>query len=62
MSAHELKLIPQPIADGWQAKCTCGWKSFSYFQDFDATDHFGTRDEVLAELQKQFNLHIETGV
>jgi hypothetical protein len=57
---HTLELIPQPIADGWQGKCSCGeWKSMSYFQDFDAPllDHFGSREEVIADLQKQFEQH-----
>jgi hypothetical protein len=56
---HKLELIPQPIADGWQAKCVCGWSAFSYFQDFDSPGHFGSKDEVLNCLRQGYRGHIK---
>ena len=31
LAEHALRLVPQSIADGWQAQCTCGWSAFESF-------------------------------
>lgn len=51
---HELKLIPQTIVDGWQACCSCGWKSFLSFYEIE------DRDALIAKLEEQHRLHVET--
>lgn len=55
---HELQLIPQSIADGWQAKCKCGWSMFSCFQDFDTDKKFGSKEDVLAHLRSEYEAHL----
>lgn len=33
METHTTSIEPQPIADQWMAKCSCGWrKSFSTYE------------------------------
>lgn len=50
---HELELVPQPTADGWQAKCSCGkWKTFASFYEYR------TKDDLIAELSRQHSSHI----
>lgn len=52
---HELELVPQPVADGWQAQCVCGWKTFASFYDFK------TKDELVAELDRRYREHAVRG-
>lgn len=45
MVDHALTLEPQPIADQWMAKCSCGWQM---------TESFWTtpdRDDLLVKLR-----------
>lgn len=51
METHELQLIPQPIADGWQGICSCGWKTFESL-------YYATRDEVVAKIRSAHEAHI----
>lgn len=53
---HALTLEPQPIADQWMAKCSCGWHSTASFYDFP------NRDALLEELRKRFKQHVEAPV
>nr|WP_312295965.1 hypothetical protein [Brevundimonas diminuta] len=49
---HKLTLEPQPIADQWMAKCSCGWR---------ATESFWTtpdRDDLLAKLKERYQAHM----
>lgn len=33
-AAHAVELEPQPIADQWMARCTCGWRAKASAYDF----------------------------
>jgi hypothetical protein len=53
MINHELTLIPEPIADGWRAKCSCGWQEARTFLDIETR----TKESLIAALQKDFEDH-----
>ncbi|WP_157073614.1 hypothetical protein [Sphingomonas soli] len=55
MTDHTLTREPQPIADQWMAKCSCGWRKPVSFYDFS------TREDVFAEIDRLFAQHITEG-
>ena len=52
MSQHKLELVPQSIADGWQALCKCGWRDFKSFYDYQ------DRDDLLNALYVSYAGHL----
>lgn len=53
---HSLELVPQSIADGWEAICSCGWRKFEPFA-WEKDDPKSTRDGLLAFLKERFREH-----
>lgn len=53
---HTLTREPQPIADQWMAKCSCGWRSPVSFWEFD------TQEAVFAEIDRRFRDHIDAAL
>lgn len=52
---HEMALVPQSIADGWQGFCTCGeWSAFASFYEFP------TRESLFNALNDVFKRHAST--
>lgn len=51
MTEHKLQLIPQTIADGWEAECSCGWHKFRSFYEIN------DRDALLKRLREDYNEH-----
>ncbi|OWK27592.1 hypothetical protein SPDO_32750 [Sphingomonas dokdonensis] len=49
---HVLSLEPQPIADQWMGRCTCGWRMIASLHDFE------TGIAARSALQAGFNVHI----
>lgn len=53
---HEIAYVPQSIADGWQAFCSCGeWKEFVSAQGL-------TRDETLSVLRVMHDAHVKSSL
>lgn len=50
---HTLTLEPQPIADQWMAKCSCGWRSTESFHETP------DRDDLIAVLSLRHEDHGE---
>lgn len=51
-SCHEILYVPQSMADGWDAFCSCGeWRAFETFYEIPE------RDELLAALKLEFEKH-----
>jgi hypothetical protein len=48
---HELELRPQSIADGWEARCKCGWRKFRSFMTI------ANRDEMIKTLREDYAKH-----
>jgi len=49
---HQLELVPQTIADGWQGFCSCGqWGAFASFYDY------AERDRLLDALRAAHKEH-----
>lgn len=49
---HEIAFVPQSIADGWQAFCSCGeWKEFCSTRGF-------TREKTQAVLWLYHAVHV----
>lgn len=50
---HKICLVPQSIADGWEAFCSCGkWKSFKSFYDFP------TKESLIDALRADHASHV----
>jgi hypothetical protein len=50
---HEMRTVPQTIADGWEAYCSCGeWRAFEQFRAIE------TREGLLAALSAAHADHI----
>lgn len=55
---HEVLFVPQTIADGWEAYCSCGeWKGFFSLYDVKGKD---PQAETFAALQGAFDKHVAT--
>lgn len=51
---HEIAYVPQTIADGWEAYCSCGeWRGFTSFYETP------TREDTFAALKTAFERHVE---
>jgi hypothetical protein len=48
---HFVALTPQPIADGWEAECSCGWRTFVSYYDFPG------REALQAEIDRRVQEH-----
>jgi hypothetical protein len=49
---HEVVFIPQSVADGWQALCSCGeWQDFQNMRGL-------TRDETINVLLLLHDIHV----
>lgn len=49
---HEVAYVPQSIADGWEAYCSCGqWRGFLSLYETPG------RDETIAALKAEFDKH-----
>jgi hypothetical protein len=54
---HMIAYVPQTIADGWEAYCSCGeWRCFVSIYEIPET--MGVREATLAKLKERFQLHI----
>lgn len=55
-NAHAIHYVPQTIADGWDAFCSCGqWRGFANFREFD------TKDALFAGLKEAWASHLAHG-
>ena len=53
---HEVSFVPQTVADGWEAYCSCGeWRGFFSIYDVKGGD---ARKETLDALQSAFDKHV----
>jgi hypothetical protein len=50
---HTLTLEPQPIADQWMARCSCGWRDRLSFHEVEG------KEALLAELRRRFKVHTD---
>jgi hypothetical protein len=51
-STHDLTVTPQPLADQWMGRCSCGgWSATASLNEMD-------RHQALAELRRQLHGHI----
>lgn len=49
---HGLTLEPQPIADQWMGKCSCGWRKAVSFWDIE------DRDALIAVIRRLHSEHV----
>lgn len=49
---HALTKEPQPIADQWMGKCTCGWRTTVSFYEIPS------RYELLREIDERHARHV----
>jgi hypothetical protein len=51
---HSVCLVPQSIADGWEAYCSCGeWRCFISFYEI------ASKDGLIVKLKSQHRLHCQ---
>ncbi len=54
--AHDVAYVPQTIADGWEAYCSCGeWRGFVSIYDVPAKN---AREETFSMLKDAHEKHI----
>lgn len=50
---HSIATVPQSMADGWEAYCSCGeWRAFASFYEYPS------REGLLAALRGAFDQHV----
>lgn len=52
MTEHNLTKEPQPIADQWMGKCSCGWQTT--VSAYEISD----RDTLLVEIDRRYGEHV----
>lgn len=52
-TCHEIFFVPQSIADGWEAYCSCGqWRGFENFYEIP------DREQLINALKAEFEKHV----
>lgn len=55
---HEALFVPQSIADGWEAYCSCGqWRGFASFRDLPPDQCKNARETVISCLRESHEAH-----